>query len=87
MKNSYQKENQTKSLIFDGISFQKLEILVFDLFSQGHLDSSHTDKEWLEMVSNNFDVVEYNKETRKAYNFEKQPSNLLEILLKMSIKF
>jgi hypothetical protein len=39
------------------------------------------------MVSNNFDVVEYNKETRKAYNFEKQPSNLLEILLKMSIKF
>ena len=67
MKNSYQKENQTKSLIF------------WKLY--------YTDKEWLEMVSNNFDVVEYNKETRKAYNFEKQPSNLLEILLKMSIKF
>ncbi len=67
MKNSYQKENQTKSLIFWKLSY--------------------TDKEWLEMVSNNFDVVEYNKETRKAYNFEKQPSNLLEILLKMSIKF
>ena len=67
MKNSYQKENQTKSLIFWKLSY--------------------ADKEWLEMVSNNFDVVEYNKETRKAYNFEKQPSNLLEILLKMSIKF
>lgn len=43
---------------------------------------SYTSEEWIEMVSELFEVVESKQETKKAYSFEKTASNLFEILAK-----
>lgn len=43
---------------------------------------SYTSDDWLEIVSENFEIVNSVEELRKAYSFEKEPSNLFEIVAK-----
>jgi len=42
----------------------------------------YTPDEWINMISDKFEVVDVKKDKRKAYVFEKEESNLLEIIAK-----
>jgi ubiquinone/menaquinone biosynthesis C-methylase UbiE len=41
---------------------------------------SYSSDEWKEMVSEYFEIFDYKEEIKKAYSYEKEPSNLLEII-------
>jgi ubiquinone/menaquinone biosynthesis C-methylase UbiE len=41
---------------------------------------SYTTEMWLDPVSKTFKVVDYKEEFKRAYSFEKEPSNLLHII-------
>lgn len=43
---------------------------------------SYDSDTWINMVSDKFKVIRYRFETKKAYSFEKEPSNLLHIISK-----
>jgi ubiquinone/menaquinone biosynthesis C-methylase UbiE len=43
---------------------------------------SYDSDTWINMVSDKFKVIRYKFETKKAYSFEKEPSNLLHIISK-----
>ena len=42
----------------------------------------YTPEEWKEMISNIFNIIEIDQEIKKAYVFEKESSNLLQIISK-----
>lgn len=42
----------------------------------------YTSDEWKEMISNTFNIIEIDQEVKKAYVFEKDTSNLLQIISK-----
>jgi SAM-dependent methyltransferase len=51
----------------------------------GNIDTGkkqHSKESWIQLVDEQFEIVETKSENRKAYTFEKAPSNLLEIIAK-----
>jgi len=69
-----------RMLTIDGMLF-----IMVKISNTGNINTnkkSYSQKEWIELLSNNFNIIDSNLEYKKAYSFEKDKSNILEIFLK-----
>ena len=59
--------------------------ILVKITNKGNLDTGkkqYSKEDWVDLLDKDFDIIEVNSENRKAYTFEKGPSNLLEIFAK-----
>lgn len=86
----YFKKEEIEKILFDINRILKdsgyLYIMV-KCSDTGNLNTgkiSYSSDDWLEMLSKKFEIVSSTEELRKAYSFEKELSNLFEIVAKKS---
>jgi len=84
----YFKKDDIKNVLFDINRIMKTNSYLYVMVkcsNTGEIDTgkvSYTKDDWIDMISEEFEVVEYENNTKKAYSFEKSASNLLEIIAK-----